>query len=103
METKAKPLAIHCYAAFSDGVIRGVWIDMDRKIVHIENTPVSQVPRDMMQVLDTDTVGIAMRDQETTPQASENLKEMQANIEEAVEHEIAHETRRGRPPLKRAG
>jgi hypothetical protein len=53
----ARPLAVHTYAAFSDGVIRGVWVNMDFKIVHIENTALSQVPRDMMQILDPQVLG----------------------------------------------
>jgi hypothetical protein len=99
MDNEAKPLAIHCYAAFSDGVIRGVWIDMDRKIVHIENTPLSQVPRDMMQILDKDREGITSIDERPTPQASENLKKAQ---EASADEEVIQETRRNRNSMRKA-
>ena len=82
-EREVKPLAIRCYAAFSDGVIRGVWIDMDRKLVHIEPTPLQQVDRGLLQILDKTQAGTLTTEPHPTPQASEKLQEMQREQAEA--------------------
>jgi hypothetical protein len=84
-----RPLAIHCYAAFSDGCIRGLWIDMDRNVIHIEHTPLSQVPKDMMQILDPGSRNLIETAASDVPKTSENLKEANRLTEEANVSELS--------------
>ncbi|MBO0885075.1 MAG: hypothetical protein J2P17_33035 [Mycobacterium sp.] len=95
----ARPLAIHTYAAFSDGVIRGIWVDFNNKIVHIENTALTQVPRDMMQILDPKVLGtVQTSDEKGLPLVESNIQpdETTPVAEDARRQENARREKRPR-------